>query len=53
MGITGMTEKERIDAKMAAIYELRLSFTSSEKKEYTLDEIVEILDKAAIAKSQK
>lgn len=45
-----MTEKERQDAKMATLYELRLLFTQGEKKEYTTDEIVELLDKIATAK---
>ena len=45
-----MTEKERQDTKMATLYELRLLFTQGEKKEYTTDEIVELLDKIATAK---
>lgn len=47
------TEKERKDTKMATIYELRLLFTAGEKKEYTVDEIVELLDKIAMAKNQE
>ena len=47
-----MTEKERQDTKMATIYELRLMFTQGDKKEYTTDEIVELLDKIATAKDQ-
>lgn len=46
------TEKERKDTKMATIYELRLLFSSGEKKEYTVEEIVELLDKIAMAKDQ-
>ena len=48
-----MTEKERQDTKMATLYELRLLFTNGEKREYSTDEIVELLDKIAMAKDQK
>ncbi|MCM1523185.1 MAG: hypothetical protein NC120_01895 [Ruminococcus sp.] len=48
-----MTEKERQDIKMATLYELRLIFSSGEKKNYTVEEIVEMLDKIAIAKEQE
>lgn len=48
-----MSEKERQDTKMATLYELRLIFTSGEKKEYTTEEIVELLDKLALAKEQE
>lgn len=47
-----MTEKEMKSVKMATLYELRLLFTQGEKKEYTKDEIVELLDKIATAKEQ-
>lgn len=45
-----MTEKERKDAQMATLYELRLLFTQSEKEQYTKQEIVELLDKIAMTK---
>ncbi len=45
-----MTEKERQDAKMATLYELRLMITQGEKSEYTKTEIVELLDKIAMSK---
>lgn len=48
-----MTEKERRDIRMATLYELRLIFSNGEKKEYTTEEIVELLDKLAIAKEQE
>lgn len=48
-----MTEKERQDTKMATLYELRLIFSTGEKKEYTTEEIVELLDKLAMAKEQE
>ncbi len=48
-----MTEKERKDAKMAILYELRLIFANGEKAEYSKDEIVELLDKIAMAKEQE
>jgi hypothetical protein len=44
-----MTEKERQDTKMAMLYELRLMITQGEKTEYTREEIVELLDKVAMA----
>ena len=47
-----MTEKERHDTKMATLYELRFLFTQGEKKEYTTEEIVELLDKIATTKEQ-
>lgn len=48
-----MPEKERRDAKMAVLYELRLIFTNGEKKNYTTEEIAELLDKLAMAKEQE
>ena len=48
-----MTEIERQYTKMATIYELRLIFTNGEKKNYTTEEIVELLDKLALAKEQE
>lgn len=47
-----MTEKEMKSVKMSTLYELRLLFTQGKKKEYTTDEIVELLDKIATAKDQ-
>jgi hypothetical protein len=47
-----MTEKERQDTKMATLYELRLLITQGDKTEYTKDELVELLDKIAMAKEQ-
>jgi len=48
--VDNMTEKERKDAQMATLYELRLLFTQGEKNEYTKQEIVELLDKIAMEK---
>lgn len=48
-----MPEKERQDTKMATLYELRLIFTNGEKKQYSTEEIVELLDKIATAKEQE
>lgn len=45
-----MTEKEMKTVKMSTLYELRLIITQGEKKEYTRDEILELLDKIAISK---
>ena len=48
-----MTEKEMQTVKMSTVYELRLIFTQGEKKQYSTEEIVELLDKIATAKDQK
>lgn len=48
-----MTEREMNSVEISIIYGLRLIFTQGEKKEYTTDEIVELLDKIAAAKAQK
>ena len=48
-----MTEKERYDAKMTTIYELRLIVSSSDKENYSKDELLEMLDKIAMAKEQE
>ena len=53
MEVAEMTEKEMHSVKVSTLYELRLLFTQGEKKEYTTDEIVELLDKIATAKDQK
>ena len=45
-----MTEKEMQTVKMSTLYELRLIFTQGEKKQYSTEEIVELLDKIATAK---
>ena len=47
------TEKERKDTQKALLYDMRLIFTNGDKKEYTLEEIVELLDKIAMAKDQE
>ncbi len=47
------TEKERKDTQMATIYELRLIFSGGEKEQYSREEIVELLDKIALAKGQE
>lgn len=47
-----MTEKEMKSVKMSTLYELRLIFSTGDKKQYTTDEIVELLDKIATAKDQ-
>ncbi len=48
-----ITEKERADIKMATLYEIRLIISTGDKREYTADEIVELLDRIAMAKDQK
>ena len=47
-----MTEQEVKMAQKAQLYDLRLLFTSGEKDTYTTQEIVELLDKIALAKDQ-
>lgn len=47
------TEKERRDTQKALLYDLRLIFTNGEKENYTKTEIVELLDKIALAKDQE
>lgn len=44
-----MTEKEMKEIRLATIYEMRLLFTQGEKQDYTVQEIVEIFDKMALA----
>lgn len=48
-----MTEPERKDTKMATLFELRLLLLNGDKKEYTLQEILDLLDKIAVVKDQK
>lgn len=48
-----MTETERQDTKMATLFELRLFLLKGDKKEYTLEEILDLLDKIAMVKDQK
>ncbi len=47
-----MTEKEMQTVKMSTLYQLRLIFSTGDKKEYTREEILELLDKIATAKEQ-
>ena len=47
------SEKEIKIIQQAAIYDLRLIFTNGEKKQYTTEEIVELLDKIARSKNQE
>lgn len=53
MEVVEMTEREMQSVKMSTLYELRLIFTNGEKTEYTKEEIVELLDKIAMAKEQE
>ena len=47
------TEKDYKIIEEATIYDLRLLFSSGEKETYTKEEIVELLDKIAMAKDQE
>ena len=44
------TEKEYKVIEKATLYDLRLIFSTGEKDTYTREEIVELLDKIAMAK---
>ncbi len=48
-----MTEKGMQTVRKATLYDLRLIFSSGEKKEYTTEELVELLDRMALAKEQE
>ncbi len=43
-------EKEIAKIELATLYELRLIFSEGERQDYTRDEILEMLDKIAVAK---
>ncbi len=47
------TEKERRDTQMAMLYDLRLIISGGEKEQYSRNEILELLDKIALAKGQE
>ena len=47
------TEKDYKMIEKATLYDLRLIFSTGEKDTYTRAEIVELLDKIALAKDQE
>lgn len=47
------TEKERKIIQKALLYDLRLIFSTGEKEDYTRQEILDLLDKIALAKDQE
>ncbi len=47
------TEKDYKTIEKAMLYDLRLIFSTGEKEQYTREEIVELLDKLALAKGQE
>ncbi len=47
------TEKDYKMIEKATLYDLRLLFSTGEKDTYTREEIVELLDKIALAKDQE
>lgn len=47
------TERDYKTIEKATLYDLRLLFSSGEKENYTKQEIVELLDKIAMAKDQE
>lgn len=48
-----MTEKERIDTQLATLYDLRLQVLKSDKKNYTQEEVLQLLDTVALEKNAK
>lgn len=48
-----MNEKDIKIVKNSTIYEIRLAFASGEKETYKKEEILEMLDKIALAKEQE
>ncbi len=47
-----MTDKERNDSQKALLYDLRLLIDSTEKENYTKQEVKSFLDQIARAKAQ-
>ena len=47
------SENVRKDIQKALLYDLRLIFSTGEKDTYTREEIVELLDKIALARDQE
>lgn len=47
------SEKDHKAIEKATIYDLRLIFSTGEKDTYTREEILQLLDKIALAKSQE
>lgn len=43
-------EKEIAKIELATLYELRLIFSEGEKQEYSKEDLLELLDKIALAK---
>ena len=48
-----MNEKEIKIVKNSTIYEIRLAFANGDKEDYKKEEILEMLDKIALAKEQE
>ena len=48
-----LTEKDRKIAEIATLYELRLLISQGEKEEYSRTEILDLLDKVALARMQE
>ena len=48
-----MTHKERKDTQKAMLYDLRLIIKSSERSQYTKEELLDLLDTIAAAKDQE
>lgn len=48
-----MEDKQRKDTQKAQLYDLRILFSTGDKETYTKEEIVQLLDKIAIAKDQE
>ena len=52
-GAQTMTEQEAKMAQKVQLYDLRLIFSTGEKENYTRQEILDLLDKIALAKDQE
>lgn len=48
-----MTDNEMLAVQYMAYYQLRLIISEGEKKEYTKEEILELIDKVTMAKEQE
>lgn len=48
-----MTDKERTDAQLATLFDLRLQIKKDTKETYTKEEILELLDIVAQEKNSK
>lgn len=48
-----MTDKERTDTQLATLYDLRLHLKNSDKENYSVQELFDLIDNIALEKSSK